>query len=141
MPIRRREKASDVFAKSTPFLGRPTDSFTAAFPSIEDCRLEITFSELGVEGDRAGIYTKTNLTGEFIDCRNPRCYNGGLPIGAILRGAEYAKETVIDTTEHCQGYEGSPKGRRNYGSCMTRFKVKGTITYKPDSGAGSNAGS
>ncbi len=31
----------------------------------------------------------------------------------------------------CQGYKGSPKGRKNYGPCGNSFKVKITITYKP----------
>ena len=71
--------------------------------------------------------------GEFINCSNPRCYNGGSNIGEILRGMVGQRSTSYrDARIPCQGYEGSPKGRRKYGMCMNVFRVEVTITYRPE---------
>jgi hypothetical protein len=40
------------------------------------------------------------------------------------------RQTEYETTMHCLGYEGSPKGRRNDGLCDTYFKVKVSVVYK-----------
>lgn len=40
------------------------------------------------------------------------------------------KQTDLETVAICQGYEGSPKGKRRYRSCINSFKVKVHITYK-----------
>jgi hypothetical protein len=129
MPIRRRQKASDVFA-NTKWAFRSTGTFEQAFPNIADCRIEVIFegqSPLG--GPDVRIYTRANAS-EYVDCKNPLCYNGGFNLGDLLGRAESERRTEIDEWMFCQGYEGSPKGRRNYGPCGASVKVKGTITYR-----------
>lgn len=131
MPRDKRQKASEVFS-STNWAFRSPGTFEQAFPNIDDCRIEVTFEGEGAIGSRnVRIFTKDNL-GEYVDCRKPLCYNGGFNIADILRSAEAEKRTEIDQGVICQGYQGSPKGRRNYGPCLAYFKVKGTITYKAD---------
>jgi hypothetical protein len=39
-------------------------------------------------------------------------------------------KTEEEKTESCQGYEGSAKGRRRYGSCLNSIKMKVIITYR-----------
>jgi len=127
-------KASDVFNQSQPFLGK-SNSFTKAFPKIEDIRVEIRERGEGIpswrqENDISDIYTKINLPGEYVDCSNPRCYNGGFRLGQIIRFMAGQKQTEFQDTLPCQGYEGSPKGRKKYDDCPNMFKVKIKIEYK-----------
>jgi hypothetical protein len=130
MTIRKRQKASEVFA-NTNWAFRAPGTFEQAFPNISDCRIEVTFdgrNPLG--GPDVRIYNRDNAR-EFIDCTNPLCYNGGFSLGDLLRRAESEGKTdVEDGYMFCQGYEGSPKGRRNYGPCGASVKVKGTIAYR-----------
>jgi hypothetical protein len=39
-------------------------------------------------------------------------------------------KTDAEYHESCQGYEGSPKGRRNYGPCDNTFQIKVTVAYR-----------
>jgi hypothetical protein len=38
--------------------------------------------------------------------------------------------TEYETSEFCQGYEGSPKGRIKHGRCYNHFDIEVTIKYK-----------
>ena len=109
-------------------------SFEEAFPEIEDLTVEVEETGHGVgEWNRKRIYRKQYLPGEYIDCSNPLCYNGGFSIGSILREMVKKKQTELETSKLCQGHEGSPKGRRIYRKCMNFFKVKVSIKYnKPN---------
>ncbi len=40
------------------------------------------------------------------------------------------KQAELETYKMCQGYEGSPKGRRRYRSYVNSFDIKVTIKYK-----------
>jgi len=44
--MKKREKASDVFAQSTPFVGKKS-SFAGAFPEIEEALAEVEESDSG----------------------------------------------------------------------------------------------
>jgi len=68
-------------------------------------------------------FTAANLPGEYLDCTNPRCYNGGYAVGQILRFLEGSRQTHFEDRQRCQGYEGSPKGRKRTGPCDHSFKV------------------
>lgn len=130
----KRMKASDVFNQSHPFLGK-TDSFAKAFPEIEDIRVEIKETGEGIprwrqDNDISDIYTRNNLPGEYVDCSNPRCYNGGIRLGQIIRFMIDQKQMEYQDTLSCQGYEGSPKGRKKHDDCYNMFDVKITIKYK-----------
>lgn len=126
----RRQKASDVFRGQDLVFGNKV-TFNEAFPEIEDLRVEVEQLGNGVtELNRIQVYNKEYFPGEFIDCKNPLCYNGGFSIGYILRDMVRKGETEFETSIICQGYEGSPKGRRKYGECMNLFKIKVSIQYK-----------
>lgn len=129
----QRMKASDVF-RETNFLFSRKASFDEAFPEIEDIVIEVAEDGHGVRhwgrDDPKRIYKKPHLPGEYVDCSNPLCYNGGVSVGSIIRDMVRERATKRETSEICHGYEGSPKGRRKYSSCMNFFKVKISITYK-----------
>lgn len=129
----QRMKASDVFREAN-FLFSTKTSFDEAFPEIEDIVVEVVEVGEGVgrwsDEERARIYSKSHLPGEYIDCSNSRCYNGGVSIGSIIRAMLRKHDTDHQVSKMCQGYEGSPKGRRRYRSCRNHFDVKVSIKYK-----------
>jgi hypothetical protein len=130
MPGREdRMKASEVFRTSSPAFSQKVP-FETAFPEIEDVRVEVERGQLGSPKSGPLTYTRRTLS-EYVDCDNPLCYNGGVSIGAIIRDTIAAKKSEDDVTKRCQGQEGSPKGRRVYRSCMTMFRVRLGLTYKP----------
>lgn len=94
-----RLKASDVF-RQTNYLFSKKVSFGEAFPEIEDLTVEV--EEMGHvirEWNRKRTYGKQYL-GEYIDCSNPICYNGGFSIGSILREMVRKKETTKEGSDH-----------------------------------------
>jgi len=126
----RRQKASDVFRESE-FVFVQKVSFEEAFPEIKDLTVEVEESGHGVsEWNRKRTYRKQYFPGEYIDCSNPLCYNGGFSIGSILREMVRNRQTELETSKLCQGNEGSPKGRRIYRKCMNFFKIKVSIKYR-----------
>jgi len=126
----RNLKASDLFRESNPLIG-PKVSFKEAFPSIQELKIEVTERGKGVKpAGNTYYYDLDNFPGEYIDCSNPMCYGGGFSIGFILHSMVSKGETERETTVSCQGYEGSPKGRRKYGPCFNYFQVKITIKYR-----------
>ena len=125
-------KASDVFREADFIFGKK-GTFEEAFPQITDVTVEVTEEGKGFDGrdltERRRVYSKSDPPGEYADCSNSFCYNGGVGIGSILRTMVYARETHHEDTHFCQGQEGSPKGRRRYGPCFNHFKVKITLLY------------
>ena len=125
-----RLKASDVF-RETNYIFAKKVSFDEAFPEIEDLTVEVEEFGHGISGwGQKFIYRKQNFPGECINCSNPLCYNGGFSIGSILREMARNKQTELETEKMCQGYEGSPKGRKRYRDCSNSFKIKISIKYK-----------
>jgi len=103
----RRQKASDVFGESEFVFVSKTDSFDKAFPEIEDVKVEVTESGEGItQLNRERIYGKQTFPGEYINCHNPMCYNGGFSIGEIIRDMIRNKQAELVTYKMCQGYEG-----------------------------------
>ncbi|MBC8492913.1 MAG: hypothetical protein H8D43_03930 [Chloroflexi bacterium] len=128
---KRRKKASDIFRETEYRFAKKTPFFEEAFPQIEDLRVEVTESDDMLEGGGCvRVYTIKDPPGEYIDCSNPLCYNGGFSIGPILRDMVRKGETERETTKRCQGYEGSPKGRRKYKLCWIWFKIKVFVKYR-----------
>lgn len=114
----RRQKASDIFRETEFVFGRKA-SFAEVFPEIEDLRVEVEeFGEGTTKWNRERIYRKQGFPGEYIDCHNPLCYNGGFSIGDILREMVRNRQTELETSKLCKGHEGSPKGRRVYRKCI-----------------------
>lgn len=126
----KRQKASDVF-RETNFIFGKKGSFDEAFPEIEDLTIEVEKSGNGVkEWNHKSFYNKQNFPGEYIDCNNSLCYNGGLAIASILREMVRNKQPELETSKTCIGDEGSPKGGKIYRKCMNSFNIKVTIKYK-----------
>lgn len=123
-----RLKASDIFNQSD-FVFSKKVTFKEAFPEIDDINVEVKESGDGTYGDGKSCYGKGHI-GEYINCSNRICYNGGFSIREVIRDMVRKEETETKTTKYCQGYEGSPKGRRKYRSCMNNFKIKVSIKYK-----------
>lgn len=123
-----RPKASDIFSESNYVFAKKV-GFDEAFPEIEDVTVEVEETGDGVYGKGSLAYRKPHV-GEFIDCSNPLCYNGGISIGSFLREMIRNRQTELETSKMCQGYEGSPKGRRVYRRCFNFFKIKVSVKYK-----------
>lgn len=137
--MRERMKAQDVFNKTEFVFGKKT-TFSEAFPEVKNITLEIEedgkkptyYSHLPDASVKKRVYRKDNFPGEFVNCSNPLCYNGGVRIGLIIDSMTSSKDTKYEKVFFCQGYEGSPKGRKRYRDCINRFKVKITIEYAPE---------
>jgi len=124
----RRQKASDVFRQSTPFFGGKVP-FSQAFPQLEKAEVHVkTFDQW--LGQTKTWFRNQDYLGEFFDCDNHLCYNGGFNIGEVLRAMVRERQEELSGTASCQGYEGSPKGRRKYGRCFRRFEYTVKLTYK-----------
>lgn len=132
-----RLKAQDIFNQANFLFGKKV-AFAEAFPEIDTIRLEYSekgvvpqyYHRLNAEGEYAWCRTDKNAIGEFINCSNPLCYNGGINVGHVIREMVKNREETKEGSAICQGNEGSPKGRRIYRSCLNYFKYKITITYK-----------
>lgn len=131
----RHMKLSDVEANRNYFIPRTASTFEKAYPTVKSIRVEVRpvgdgFEPFGNMTERLEIYNESNIPA-ILDCRNPRCFGGGLNLDYLIRWAVVeAKQTGYETTSRCKGYEGSPKGRRNDGPCDTYFKVKVSVVYK-----------
>lgn len=128
--MRPRKKASEVFAESSSAFAKRA-SFQEAFPELEEARVEVEESGDGVYGEnRRSVYSSRTFLGEYVNCSNPLCYNGGVSIGGIIRSMLAQKQTQLETTSLCQGNEGSPKGRRIYRKCLNTFRIRVSLTFK-----------
>ena len=140
-----RNKASKT-SREINYLFSNEISFTKTFPEIENIFIEVKEFESSMrkperddEWERAmgsyssypriHRYSKNHLPGENINCSNALCFKGGFSIGSIVRNMISKKDTFKEGKEHCQGYEGSPKGKRKYRNCSHQFEYKVTIKY------------
>jgi len=130
-PREKRQKAQDVFNQGKFLLGEKT-TFENAFPQVEECVVTIEESGHGIS-DWSRTRTYRN-PGEYINCQNPLCYNGGFNIGWPIREMVEKRKTQKEDSALCQGNEGSPKGHRIYRKCMNFFKYKISIKYRYDEG-------
>ena len=127
MSKRDRPKASQVFSEAQHLFAKKV-TFFEAYPTIETAKVEITQSGENVYLGGKGVLENERI-GEFYDCNNLMCYNGGVSIGEILRDMVANRQTEFEDDKPCQGYEGSPKGQRRYGLCHNRFLVKISLEY------------
>ena len=132
MTIKNRMKASDVFRETNYVFVKKEKDFDKAFPGIESVRMEI--KEIGSHEYRKrgiSVYTKETFR-EYHDCTNTLCYNGGFSMGQIVREMIQDNKTHWEGNKICQGYEGSPKGRRKYRKCVNMWSIKVDIEYKKE---------
>lgn len=118
-----RKKASDVFRESNyPFAKKVT--LGEAFPMIADIQVQAK------EIDYGNVVAAHWSGGKFVDCTNPLCFNGGFSVQSCVRAMVNDGAIREKFTGLCQGYEGSPKGRRKTRACMHAFEVEIEIEYK-----------
>jgi hypothetical protein len=137
MTPQKNMKASDVYHETEHFFASKA-SFEKAFPQIEQISIEVVETEGFEHVDfdafdkirNRHIYTNESLPGEFIDCKNPECRKGGLSIDGVFHKMISEKLTEFQGTESCQGYEGSPKGRKRHRDCRHQFHYKVKIKYR-----------
>lgn len=144
MSRKKRQKASDVFRETNYLLGK-TASFNEAFPTIEDLQVVVKESGKGARGlhgesERRHWFDGKHPPGEYVDCSNPLCYDGGVRVGRYLRIMVRKEETEGEFSDLCQGYEGSPKGQRRYGPCSNLFQTEIELTYKREQGDENGSG-
>ena len=129
-----RPKASEIH-RDAHYVFAQKVGFAEAFPEVEEVSIRVEERGRGAGGYRGGsdtrvrTFTKMNL-GEYVDCSNTLCYNGGASVGSALREAVRERRTEFEDSAMCQGYEGSPKGQRKYRDCINVFTIRGTIKYR-----------
>ena len=92
MSEKDRKKASDVFRETNFFFSRKKVTFEKAFPEIKDIRIEVIEADgpFKPDFDNPAEYPNNKMVygkevGEYIDCHNEFCYNGGFSIGSVIR--------------------------------------------------------
>jgi hypothetical protein len=128
----KRPKANDIFQQSNYVFGQKVE-FEEAFPQIDDITVKVRESGAGVYGSYERTLGKTSI-GQYVNCSNPICHNGGFSLANILYSMVRERKTEHESTEICQGYEGSPKGKRVYRKCINTFRVYVSIKYKEEPG-------
>jgi hypothetical protein len=129
-------KASDVYHETEHSFASKA-SFEKTNPQIEQFSIEIVETE-GIEHvdfkafdkiKHRHIYTKETLPGEFINCRNPDCREGGLSFSGIIRKMIADKLTKFHGTEICRGYESLSEGLKEKKNCRHQFHFKVKMKY------------
>lgn len=105
---------------SKPFLGETTDR-DKAFAGIASFELTVVQdrfeSYTRAVWQRESRFTKSNIP-RYLRCANPRCQQGGLDLQQIVNFWPSGERTF-----HCDGHEGTPKGRRKGDPCDNSFLV------------------
>ena len=107
-------------------------SFEQAFPTIEEVEVEVEEKGRGRGswGSWMKVYKRPHWPDEHLLCHNSLCVKGGFPIWKILGKMVSQRKTDARGSELCQGYEGSPMGRRRYGPCPNIFMHTIRLRYK-----------
>ena len=117
---------------SSSWIGRP-GSFREVYPNIKSLKLDGSqHGDLRSQHQEKLRYSESSIPA-MISCANPRCQQGGYDIQAIIDGVVYSQESSYKETLHCNGHEGTPKGRRIGDPCMNYIKVNIEIEYKEES--------
>lgn len=118
-----RPKACDIF-------GYKPISFETAFPEIRDFKMEVDF-EPEIGEPYTAQFSMGKRPTEYINCDESVCYGGGFCVRDIFSEMVRKRETKYDGWQICRGYLGSPKGKIEYQSCVSRWKVRVSIEYSP----------
>lgn len=130
MARQQHMKLSDVLARPGFFTG-PRVRFVDAFPTIDEITVEIDMDGIRPFGAYGGVrvFDKSNIEPAY-DCPNPQCTRGGIRLESLISQMVCSRETSKEFQLKCEGYEGSPKGKRYYRTCTNWYKVKISIRYK-----------
>lgn len=129
--MQERKKAQQVF-NETDFVFVEKSSFAKAFPTIETVNVEYEIKRYGQGAGSGKRGANEKSLGEYINCTNSVCYNGGYRIGDEIRSMVRENLTEKDFSGICQGNEASPKGKKVYRHCGNFFQGKIRIEYKTD---------
>src|SRR5687767_6765746 len=121
MSDQKREKLSDVHNRSEYVLA-PKTTFEKAYPTIAKLLVKVSEGAGGFGESRTITLTEQDFS-HAVNCSNPVCYGGGVEVGWFIHDMVRAGKTEDSTSKSCQGYEGSPKGKKRYRSCMNFFRV------------------
>jgi len=127
----KRPKAQDIVNQSNFVFGEKV-TFAEAFPELDDWKIEVEETDTGVNVRSKKTYEKPDAPGEFVNCTQDLCVNGGVRVGFTLHEMIRKRETEKEFSEICQGYWGSPKGRKKYRPCPSLFRVKIWLKYKSE---------
>lgn len=72
--------------------------------------------------------------GEFIDCPDAECLDGGCCIGAVIRDTVALKATRRRGRVRCKGHKG-PDGKRRWRLCITVFQYDVRVAYLDEASA------
>lgn len=111
------------------FLGGEPTTFKNVYPKIESLTAEVfQHGDVEREHQKHQTFNESNVPAD-IPCGNPRCRQGGFSMQRLIDFVVCSDKTEHEDTMHCEGQEGSPKGRRKGDPCMNYIKVK--ITLRP----------
>ncbi len=108
-------------------------SFDEAFPDVAELEVAIEQYQYGTAGDRQGKGRQRfgkDRAGRFIRCDNPRCWQGGFDLQAMMRKMVANRTAEDEQSAICRGSERSPKGQKVYSGCGNYFTVRVRITYR-----------
>jgi hypothetical protein len=109
--------------------------FDDVFPEVDSILVTVCETGRGVnDGANRRSYNRNNL-GEFIDCSNPDCYNGGFSLDLIIGWMVDKRESHRDLHELCQGYERTPEENLFYRRCTNSFRISVDIQYSKSYGS------
>jgi hypothetical protein len=116
-------------------LGAKPCSFEEAFPELVEALIQYRESGDGIrtfrEDPASGTYTNPHQVREpRMRCSNERCKRGGYDIEREIRNMIYGKVIEREFVLHCEGDEGSPKGRRKGQKCLNLLHVRLKLKYK-----------
>lgn len=129
----KRDKLTDRINAAEYLFKTKTSSFNEAYPTVISLTFDIVESS-HTFGSSSKKWTLTEANFQHaINCSNAGCYSGGVELGIILEDMVHNKQSQYENNIICQGYEGSPKGRRQYGRCNRSFHIKALVVFKEDS--------
>ncbi len=130
MPIKKRDQLSPGTEKSEKIFAKKFNSLQEAFPTIQKLSFKVTEKDMGNPNPiRRWNFDESNFQ-PVVNCSNPLCYKGGLRLDTVLDEMIRKNKTEMEETKSCQGYEGSPKGKKRSGTCYHSFQLKVNIEYK-----------
>lgn len=112
--------------------GNPT-TFTELFPEVKSLELTVQehgeFSSFAPSVKSSIHFTKSSIPSK-ITCSNPKCQQGGYELQWILTEVIRKKDRKYKSIFHCNGHEGTPKGRRIGDPCCNNIEIEIDIDYE-----------
>ena len=112
-----------------PFLGTTTDR-NQAFPGIKALKVTVVQDPYGYyckePWQRTAVYSKQTIP-RYIPCKNPRCQQSEIDLQQLVFLQGSGTHTI-----HCEGHEGTPKGRRKGAPCDNVFTITIDVTKEED---------